>query len=206
MFTSRPDFAQISRSGGRGQHRLDIDATAAEFRLQALRQGQDIGFARAVGAKRNLRRQTHHRSDIDDRAFAAGEKPRNDRAGEAGDGGDVEANQPVHHVEIGVGEAAGRRDAGIVDEDADIVVVAKAGFDPRQIGALREIGAHDVDCDPSLGAQTRRELLHARLVPGHQDKIMPAPAKSVGVGRANSGGRAGDEDGWKLANHEANSF
>ena len=130
------------------------------------------------------------------------ERPRR----KAGDGGDVEADQAVHNIEIAVGEAAGRRDAGIVDEDADAVVVAQAVFDPRQVGAVREIGAHNVDLDPGLGAQARSEFLQPRLIAGDQNKIMPAPGKTVGVGRSDSGRCAGDENGWKLANDEVHSF
>ena len=77
---------------------------------------------------------------------------------------------------------------------------------PRQIGAVREIGAHNVDFDPGLGAQARRELLQPRLVAGDQNKIMPAPGKTVGVGRSDSGRCAGDENGRKLANHGMNSY
>ena len=45
-----------------------------------------------------------------------------------------------------------------------------------------------------------------RLVARDQNKIMPAPGKTVGVGRSDSGRCAGDENGRKLANHDVNSY
>ena len=44
------------------------------------------------------------------------------------------------------------------------------------------------------------------LVTRDQNKIMPAPGKTVGVGRPDAGGCAGDENGRKLANHGMNSY
>ena len=121
--------------------------------------------------------------------------------GKASHGGDIETDQPVHRIEVGVGETAGRN-AGIVDEDADTAVIAQARFDPRQIGAIGEIGGYDIYFDSRLAAQTRCELLHPRLVARDQNKVMPAPGETVGVGRSDSGRRAGDENGRKLAIHD----
>ena len=60
----------------------------------------------------------------------------------------------------------------------------------------RASSAYLMDDDSPRAATLRRHYL----------EIMPALRETIGIGRSDSGGCAGDEDGWKLANHEANSY
>ncbi len=81
-----------------------------------------------------------------------------------------------------------------VDEDPDAGVIAQTRLDGGQLAGLCEVGLEDIDGDSMGLAQTSRQGVQSRLVAGDQHEVMAALREALGVGGADAGGGAGDED------------
>ncbi|MCY1378336.1 hypothetical protein D9M69_659620 [compost metagenome] len=88
--------------------------------------------------------------------------------------------------------------AGIVDQDADRVVVTQARFDFDQIIPIGQIGGKDVDGDASILPELGSQCFHSFAVTGDQDQVVAAPSEAIGIGCADARRGAGDEDRWQL--------
>jgi hypothetical protein len=74
--------------------------------------------------------------------------------------------------------------AGIVHQDADTGVVAKAIFDSRQLTRLGEIRSKDVHCNTGLAVKLSGKSLHTSAVARHEHQIVAALGETFGVDRA----------------------
>lgn len=132
--------------------------------------------------------------------FAGVRKARGDRAGKPQGRGRVERHKAGHLIGALLDEAFANGRSGIVDEYPDAGIVAQPGFHRRQVGRLRKVGLKDVDRYAMVLMQTGTENFHSRRVPGNEHQIMPASREALGIGGADAGGGAGNEDGW-LGSH-----
>jgi hypothetical protein len=87
------------------------------------------------------------------------------------------------------------QEAGVVDQNADAVVLAQPPLDTPQVGLVGQVGLHDVHAHARLAAQAIGELLHAGDIARHQNNVMATAGETVGVNGANAGRSAGDKHG-----------
>ncbi|CAI8784070.1 hypothetical protein EMIT0373P_11618 [Pseudomonas chlororaphis] len=151
-------------------------------------------LGRTVDRHAELRCQAHHRTDVDDRAFACFGQARGDGAGEPHQRRGVEGNQLRNAVGALVDEVTGQRGAGVIDEDADTGVVAQTAFNGCQITELGQVRRNDIDGDVVFAAQAGCKCVQACLVSGNQYEIVAALREAFGVDGANAGGGASDEN------------
>jgi len=59
--------------------------------------------------------------------------------------------------------------------------------------AKGEIGLHELDRDTGFGPQPNRQIIEAREIARGQRRVEAAPRQSVGIGRADAGGGAGNQ-------------
>ncbi|GGZ39641.1 hypothetical protein GCM10011273_27850 [Asticcacaulis endophyticus] len=84
-------------------------------------------------------------------------------------------------------KTSGQVAAGIVDEHADIMVIAQACFYGREIIKIGEIGLKDVDCNAGLFAQTGGDVVQSGPIAGNKNEVMPAACETIGIDGTNTG-------------------
>jgi hypothetical protein len=108
--------------------------------------------------------------------------------------GDVKRDQAIDGFGRLLDEAAPEPCACVVDEDADAIVVAQPRLDDGQLVEVRQVGGRHVDCDAGLAAQLRGQRIETCGIAGHQNEVRAAAGKTIGIGCADAGGGAGNED------------
>ena len=95
------------------------------------------------------------------------------RASRSGD--DVERDHRLEPVGIHLDRRPGDGDAGIVDEQRDIVA-AQPRLDLAAVAGIGQVGAEHLGLDAGLLPQPRREFLEPDLVAGDQHEVI-APVR-----------------------------
>jgi hypothetical protein len=98
-------------------------------------------------------------------------------------------------------EFTSKSGTGIVDQYADLVVVAQARLDLCQIVPTGEISGKNVDGDAGISAKPGGQSFHSRAVAGDQNQIVAAPGQAIGIGCSDARRGAGDEDGRQLGHN-----
>ena len=115
------------------------------------------------------------------------------RIGQAGERGDIEVDDSSHLLDVRLQEGCDGRDAGIIDQQGDVGVVAQHGLHRGALCRVGEVGRQQLYGAPGLGGQAGRERLQLRGVAGHQDEVVAALGQTVGIDGADASGGAGDE-------------
>ena len=90
-------------------------------------------------------------------------------------------------------DAAGLRQAGIVDQDADARVNTQAVFHSGEVGVVGQVGLQHFDCNAGGLTQALGQRIQACFVTGDENKVMTATSEAFGIGGAHSGRGAGDQ-------------
>lgn len=181
--------------GRGGKHGLDIDAFWSELETERLREMQDEGLGRAINRHAKLGGEADRRADIDYGSLACPGEPRRDRMSEPHERGRIERHQPVDIFNVLFDEGATEAHPCVVDEDANLRVIAQPRFDFRALARVGQIRGQYIDRYSGLAAQALGKLLHPRHIAGNQHEVMAPPPETLGIGGADAGGGAGDENG-----------
>ena len=106
----------------------------------------------------------------------------------------VERDDPRDVVGRLLDEASAHARPGVVDENPDSERRRAAASLPPQARRPGQISLDDVDGHAAFLAQTGRQSLHSRLVAGNEHEVVAAAREALGIGGADAGGGAGDED------------
>jgi hypothetical protein len=89
---------------------------------------------------------------------------RRDRAGETHGRHGVEVDNPGYLVRILVCKAPGRRRAGVVDQNADPMVITEPGLHLDEVSDIGQVGSQDVNLDSFFPVEAICEFLHSGAI------------------------------------------
>ncbi|MNJ12593.1 hypothetical protein D3C77_67860 [compost metagenome] len=92
-------------------------------------------------------------------------------------------------------------DPGVVDQHADLLIVAQALLDPGQIVCLGEVCGQYLDIDTVTRLEVARQGFETLTVPCNQQQIVPAGGQTLGVHRADAGRSPCDKGGGYCRNN-----
>ena len=108
---------------GPGQRQLTLDPVRLQLLVQRLGQRQDERLGREIDRHLRTGLECRGRGDVEDRARFAPDHSRSDRAAEVGQRPDIEVDHLPLAPGIELGKAADQPEAGIVDEQFDLLAV-----------------------------------------------------------------------------------
>jgi hypothetical protein len=165
---------------------LHVNAMGGKFQVQALCQEEHVCLGGTVDCNAEFRRKTKHGTDIDDRARARLYEPWGDCRRKPRQRRNIERYQAIDCARSLLREAARLGQSGVVDQNADVVVVAQTRFDGSQVSRTCQIGWQHMDDHAIVGTQTRRQGIKARLVTRDQHQVITTARKSLCICRANT--------------------
>jgi len=157
------------------------------------------GLGGPVDRHSEFRDEPDDRGDVDDGARARFDEAWRNGAGKAGNRRRVEGDQLGDIIDGLIDERAFEARAGIVDENPDPMIVAQTGLHRRKLIGFGDIGLQDVDRYAGFLAKSRRESLQPCLIARDQYEIVPTTGETVCIGRSDTRGGAGDEDGGSVS-------
>ena len=161
--------------------RGDRHAGAPQLGVHRLREGVDERLAGRVGGEARQRLEGGGGGDVEHRAGALLDHPRQERAGDLVHGLDVEADHLGLLLEVVVEEVAEVAEAGVV-ADADDLALARLQLLDRAAarGGAAEVAGLDVGVDVVGLAQLVGELLEALAAAGDERDVVAAVGELAG--------------------------
>ena len=176
-------------------HRVDPDVVRCEFQRCGLGHAAHRPFRADVAGRTRETDQAGDGADVDDAAAARGAQ-RRQRMAQAQEGAElVDPHLPLDTFQVGVFDAPGEVDAGVVDHDVQLAEQLHRGghrFGPGRVAA--DVVGDEHAARAQLGRQ-RAAFLGQHVGDGHVGAIGQQPAHDR---RADAARAAGDQRGLAL--------
>jgi hypothetical protein len=181
------DLPQVGRRRA-GQDRLDADPIVAEFVLQRMTEGKDIGLGGAVDTVERLRRDANGGADVDDCARTTLDECRCRGVSQSRESDGIECNHLFHFLDVGIKQRRDRGDTCVVDEHCDTRIFLQLCFHFREIYLVVEVRHDRGDVASACTREARSERFEGRLAAAYENEIVATLCETVCIDSSNAPG------------------
>ena len=93
----------------------------------------------------------------------------------------VKVDDPGGFVPILVYKAPGLCSTGVVDQNANPMIITEPSLHLDEVSHIGEVGSHDINLDSFFPAEAIRESIHSGAIARDENKVMAPPCEAVGI-------------------------